>query len=95
VITNLVSVSPSTQEIAMQTTPEIRLIDKAIDANRLNPPSPERYARECDLFRQRGFAQQDRDQKVHAAAMRAALTTRIKPAKKCPTCGCKTLQATA
>lgn len=52
---------------------------------------PNLHHRNRDLFRQRGIAQLERDRKASeqaACERRAAL---IKPPKKCPTCGCRTL----
>lgn len=46
---------------------------------------PDLRARDIELFRQRGVAQQERDTKEWKRKPRLA-----KP-KKCPTCGCRTL----
>lgn len=46
---------------------------------------PELHARERDLYRQRGVAQQERDEKV-------VRLPKPKPARKCPTCGQKVAQ---
>jgi hypothetical protein len=72
---------------------QINAIDKQINALRREVPSRDlRHARECELFRQRGLAQLDRDEQ--AAKQRVKRIRAAKP-KKCPTCGCHTLYARA
>lgn len=51
---------------------------------------PDLHARERDLYRQRGIAQQERDAMDHKEWQR---TERQRRAKKCPTCGSHTLAA--
>ena len=65
---------------------------------------PALHARDCELFRQRGVAQVERDhgaakeaaREQRAARMKAARerkAARAKPVQQCPTCGCHTLRA--
>lgn len=49
---------------------------------------PALRAQEVDLYRQRGIAQDERDE----AQARAALSRRAARPKKCPTCGQRTLR---
>lgn len=65
---------------------QIAAIDKQIDALRAITPRPaDHFTKETELFRQRGFAQLERDNQEYSARQRAAL----KPLRfeTCPTCG--------
>lgn len=48
---------------------------------------PELRERETELFRRRGFAQLERDEKAAKIALAAARKARYRRPRKCPTCG--------
>lgn len=54
---------------------------------------PDLLAQECELYRQRGIAQQERNTKASNAWAQQQRQKRAKRPKKCPTCGCHTLAA--
>lgn len=60
-------------------------IDKAINLNRRGSEDAAKFERECELFRQRGLAQLDRDERQAKAAM--ARPFRMTRRKKCSACG--------
>lgn len=66
----------------------IAQIDKAInDLRRKHRGDQDFRARETALFRERGFAQLDRDMREHQRAMAAARWAHSPRRKECPACG--------
>lgn len=53
---------------------------------------PDLYASYCELYRQRGIAQEERDLKASRVRIKRIQTSRP---KQCPTCGFHTLHAEA
>jgi hypothetical protein len=65
----------------------------AHDWQAIRDRNPDFDRRDHELWRERGFAQLERDQREHDRIMGAARKARAPRPKKCPTCGNHTLFA--